>query len=135
MCYPCGGMSMVMNNTPIVAMLRLWALLGAAAVAGATRILGRSAASPPHSQAASFVRALDFSYSLRVCNAYPFASPLEVLWGEHERLTGKDGPMPYKMCRDFSMPLLKSQRFRSLVVFDGVFFWCLKHINCHPRYR
>eukprot|EP00747_Dinoflagellata_sp_TGD_P066049 gnl/TRDRNA2_/TRDRNA2_154628_c0_seq6.p1 gnl/TRDRNA2_/TRDRNA2_154628_c0~~gnl/TRDRNA2_/TRDRNA2_154628_c0_seq6.p1 ORF type:complete len:272 (-),score=88.06 gnl/TRDRNA2_/TRDRNA2_154628_c0_seq6:22-837(-) len=50
-----------------------------------------------------FVRALEFNYRLRVCNAYPLDTPLEVFHGK-ERLTGDDN-MPYKSCRDFSTPL------------------------------
>eukprot|EP00747_Dinoflagellata_sp_TGD_P066046 gnl/TRDRNA2_/TRDRNA2_154628_c0_seq3.p1 gnl/TRDRNA2_/TRDRNA2_154628_c0~~gnl/TRDRNA2_/TRDRNA2_154628_c0_seq3.p1 ORF type:complete len:275 (-),score=86.57 gnl/TRDRNA2_/TRDRNA2_154628_c0_seq3:22-846(-) len=50
-----------------------------------------------------FVRALEFNYRLRVCNAYPIDTPLEVFHGK-ERLTGDDN-MPYKSCRDFSTPL------------------------------
>jgi len=53
----------------------------------------------------SFVRILDFKRQLRVCNAYPLATPLDVYRGQAESLTG-DSPMPYKTCRDFQ-PQLK----------------------------
>jgi len=52
----------------------------------------------------SFVRALDFTHRLRVCNAYPSATALDISRGKQEMLTG-DVPMPYKACRDFSAPL------------------------------
>lgn len=55
-------------------------------------------------QAESFVRALDFKYHLRVCNAYPYGASIDVYRGRNERLTG-DSPMPYKECRDFNSPL------------------------------
>jgi len=47
---------------------------------------------------------LDFKHQLRVCNAYPLATPLDVSRGATESLTG-DTPMPYKSCRDFRAPL------------------------------
>mmetsp|Transcript_2148 Transcript_2148/g.3645 ORF Transcript_2148/g.3645 Transcript_2148/m.3645 type:complete len:289 (+) Transcript_2148:110-976(+) len=46
-----------------------------------------------------FVRPLEFKHKLRVCNAYPLASNLDVFRGK-EKLT-EDSPMPYKTCRDF----------------------------------
>eukprot|EP00747_Dinoflagellata_sp_TGD_P066044 gnl/TRDRNA2_/TRDRNA2_154628_c0_seq1.p1 gnl/TRDRNA2_/TRDRNA2_154628_c0~~gnl/TRDRNA2_/TRDRNA2_154628_c0_seq1.p1 ORF type:complete len:275 (-),score=78.98 gnl/TRDRNA2_/TRDRNA2_154628_c0_seq1:190-1014(-) len=55
-----------------------------------------------------FVRALEFNYRLRVCNAYPIDTPLEVFHGK-ERLTGDDN-MPYKSCRDFSTPLKSNDK-------------------------
>jgi len=51
-----------------------------------------------------FVRALEFNHRLRVCNAYPVGSSLEVFRGKDEKLTG-DSAMPYKACRDFTAPL------------------------------
>jgi hypothetical protein len=54
--------------------------------------------------AETFVRALEFKYRLRVCNAYPSASELDISRGNKESLTGAV-PMPYKSCRDFSAPL------------------------------
>uniref|UniRef100_A0A7S0FGM9 Uncharacterized protein n=1 Tax=Pyrodinium bahamense TaxID=73915 RepID=A0A7S0FGM9_9DINO len=50
-------------------------------------------------QAGGFVRPLEFEHRLRVCNAFPYASALDVYRGQ-ERLTGAS-PMPYKDCRDF----------------------------------
>jgi len=51
-----------------------------------------------------FVKALEFKHRLRVCNAYPYSSALEVFRGKSEKLTG-DESMPYKACRDFAAPL------------------------------
>jgi len=51
-----------------------------------------------------FVRALEFKHRLRVCNAYPFATSLDVFRGKGEKLTGNEA-MPYKACRDFMAPL------------------------------
>lgn len=56
------------------------------------------------SEGSSFVRALDFSHSLRVCNAFPSGTALEITRGKDEKLTG-DEPMPYKGCRDFKSEL------------------------------
>eukprot|EP00747_Dinoflagellata_sp_TGD_P182184 gnl/TRDRNA2_/TRDRNA2_36309_c0_seq1.p1 gnl/TRDRNA2_/TRDRNA2_36309_c0~~gnl/TRDRNA2_/TRDRNA2_36309_c0_seq1.p1 ORF type:complete len:266 (-),score=71.92 gnl/TRDRNA2_/TRDRNA2_36309_c0_seq1:39-836(-) len=50
-----------------------------------------------------FVRALEFNYRLRACDAYPSDEVLNVFKGK-ERLTS-DGAMPYKSCRDFTTPL------------------------------
>lgn len=51
-----------------------------------------------------FVKALEFKHRLRVCNAYPYAASLDVFRGKGEKLTGESA-MPYKGCRDFSVPL------------------------------
>jgi len=48
--------------------------------------------------ATSFVKALEFKHRLRVCNAYPYAAPLDLFRGK-EKLT--DSSMPYKDCKDF----------------------------------
>jgi len=53
----------------------------------------------------SFVHSLEFQHRLRVCNAYPYSSALDVFRGHGEKLTG-EAPMPYKTCRDFASPLL-----------------------------
>jgi len=49
-----------------------------------------------------FVRALEFKHRLRVCNAYPYNSALDVFRAQ-EKLT--DTEMPYKACQDFVAPL------------------------------
>merc|ERR1719324_1178254 len=53
--------------------------------------------------ATQFVRALEFSHRLRVCNAYPYSAALDVYSGKTKMTT--DGAMPYKGCRDFPAPL------------------------------
>jgi len=57
-----------------------------------------------HLRSQGFVKALEFSHRLRVCNAYPYSAALDVIRGKNERLTGDD-PMVYKSCRDFPSPL------------------------------
>mmetsp|Transcript_35302 Transcript_35302/g.82419 ORF Transcript_35302/g.82419 Transcript_35302/m.82419 type:complete len:276 (-) Transcript_35302:46-873(-) len=52
----------------------------------------------------SFVHEREFKHLLRVCNAYPYQSAIDVYLGDKEKLTGED-PMPYKTCRDFLSPL------------------------------
>jgi len=53
---------------------------------------------------ASFVRSLQFSLKLRVCNAYPYGSSLDVYNGK-EKLN--QSPMPYKSCAEFQ-PQIKA---------------------------
>jgi hypothetical protein len=55
------------------------------------------------SRAEGFVRALEFKHRLRVCNAYPYASALDVFRSK-EKLTS-DVPMHYRTCKDFLAPL------------------------------
>mmetsp|Transcript_121611 Transcript_121611/g.295125 ORF Transcript_121611/g.295125 Transcript_121611/m.295125 type:complete len:269 (-) Transcript_121611:30-836(-) len=55
------------------------------------------------SQEAGLVRPLEFDHRLRVCNAFPYGSGLDVIRGK-ESLTGSL-PMPYKDCRDFHSQL------------------------------
>merc|ERR1719287_391105 len=52
--------------------------------------------------ATGFVRSLEFKHRLRVCNAYPYAAPLDLYRGK-EKLTQQS--MPYKECEDFSTNL------------------------------
>eukprot|EP00746_Dinoflagellata_sp_MGD_P167567 gnl/MRDRNA2_/MRDRNA2_98299_c0_seq1.p1 gnl/MRDRNA2_/MRDRNA2_98299_c0~~gnl/MRDRNA2_/MRDRNA2_98299_c0_seq1.p1 ORF type:complete len:261 (-),score=47.90 gnl/MRDRNA2_/MRDRNA2_98299_c0_seq1:12-794(-) len=52
--------------------------------------------------ASGFVRSLEFNHHLRVCNAYPYAAPLD-LYSGHKKLT--QSPMPYKSCEDFTQQL------------------------------
>jgi len=49
-----------------------------------------------------FVKALEFKHSLRVCNAYPYTSAVDIFRSK-DRLT--DHPMHYKTCKDFTAPL------------------------------
>merc|ERR1719217_1861862 len=53
-------------------------------------------------RASGFVRALEFQHRLRVCNAYPYAAPLDLYRGK-EKLTQTS--MPYKECEDFKVQL------------------------------
>lgn len=91
--------------------LKACAVLSTLTAASAGRNLGRSEgaplSAPDHARqnTAGFVRALEFRHRLRVCNAYPFGAPLDIFRGEHERLTGHEGPMKYETCRDFDAPL------------------------------
>lgn len=55
------------------------------------------------SRAAGFVRALEFKHRLRVCNAYPDTTALDIFRGKHEKLTRE--ALPYKACEDFASPL------------------------------
>jgi len=52
--------------------------------------------------AGGFVKALEFKHRLRVCNAYPFATTLDV-YRANEKLNDKK--MAYKTCQDFDAPL------------------------------
>eukprot|EP00929_Paragymnodinium_shiwhaense_P050638 TRINITY_DN254_c0_g1_i1.p1 TRINITY_DN254_c0_g1~~TRINITY_DN254_c0_g1_i1.p1 ORF type:complete len:287 (+),score=101.35 TRINITY_DN254_c0_g1_i1:61-921(+) len=52
----------------------------------------------------SLIRPLEYSHKLRVCNAYPYSSGLDVFKGDSEKLT-RDAPMSYKACQDFNAPL------------------------------
>jgi hypothetical protein len=74
--------------------LTLLAILCATAAGTADRAL----------RSVGFVQALEFKHRLRVCNAFPQATALDVFRGKAEKLTG-DEPMPYKACRDFLAPL------------------------------
>merc|ERR1719379_2483168 len=53
-------------------------------------------------RATSFVKSLQFNHRLRVCNAYPYAAPLDVYKGK-EKLTTT--AMAYKKCGDFTSDL------------------------------
>jgi len=55
-------------------------------------------------RAEGFVQALEFKHRLRVCNAYPYGTPLDVFRGATEKLTDS-APMKYKTCQDFVAPL------------------------------
>jgi hypothetical protein len=74
-------------------------MLGVATASAASHAQLRSAR-----RGEGFVKAMGFSHRLRVCNAYPYASALDVVRGKEEALTG-DEPMPYKTCRDMLAPL------------------------------
>lgn len=73
-----------------------------------------------HSSYNSFVRALEFNHRLRVCNAYPYAAPLDVYIGK-TKLTNE--PMPYKKCDEFktSMKVGDKVDFRIMDSTAGTF--------------
>lgn len=51
--------------------------------------------------ARSFVRSLEFKYTLRVCNAYPFPSAFDA-YMQNEAVKLNSAPMVYKSCADFT---------------------------------
>jgi hypothetical protein len=51
---------------------------------------------------ASFISSLQFTHKLRVCNAYPYAYPIDVYLGK-EKLTIT--PLAYKACEEFAPPM------------------------------
>jgi hypothetical protein len=61
-----------------------------------------------HSAATSFVKALEFKRRLRVCNAYPYPTALDIYRGS-EQMTEEE-PMSYKSCRDFSTELTAGEK-------------------------
>merc|ERR1719321_261573 len=83
-------------------MLRL-AVVALACIALGVSAADRRSLKGYHRTQSSFVRALEFKHQLRVCNAYPYAAPLDLYRGKGEKLTPE--PMPYKTCRDFATPL------------------------------
>merc|ERR1719248_114845 len=78
-------------------MLALLIVLGLA-----TPALGALRHSSSHLVGGSFVKALEFKHRLRVCNAYPYAAPLDLYHGK-SKLTNQ--PLPYKACEEFSAPM------------------------------
>jgi len=52
--------------------------------------------------ATSFIRSLDFKQTLRVCNAYPPNTPMNI-WVGKEQVN--DNPLPYKDCAEFTPKL------------------------------
>merc|ERR1719420_1964436 len=75
----------------------------------ATSVFGRKAAAGQFRRGngnTNVVKPIEFSHRLRVCNAYPYATPMDVLLDGSDKLTGDD-PMSYKTCRDFA-PQLKA---------------------------
>jgi len=55
-------------------------------------------------QQEGLVRALQFKHVLRVCNAYPDETPMDVFRSPTEKLT-REGPMSFKACKDFDTAL------------------------------
>lgn len=82
--------------------LALCLAFSAAIVAGGVSQTG-TALRHAGNKGSGFVKALEFKHRLRVCNAYPYESPLDVFRGHTEKLT--EEPLPYKSCIDFATPL------------------------------
>jgi len=64
-------------------------------------------------RAKGFVQALEFKHRLRVCNAYPFSSAVDILNGKL-KLT-PDMPMHYKTCKDFLQPLKAGDKLEFMI--------------------
>ena len=60
-----------------------------------------------HSAATSFVKALEFKRRLRVCNAYPYPTAMELYKGADKI---SDEPLAYKDCKDFAMDLVPGDK-------------------------
>lgn len=87
----------------------LWGLALAATALTAEGISSESALRSTQKQARSFIQALRFKHTLRVCNAYPLASGLDVYVGDSDiKLTV--APMPYKECHDWTPTLRAGDR-------------------------
>jgi len=82
--------------------LALCLAFSAAIVAGGVSQTG-TALRHAGNKGSGFVKALEFKHRLRVCNAYPYESPLDVFRDHTEKLT--EEPLPYKSCIDFAVPL------------------------------
>jgi len=78
-------------------------LLTSARLAAALGIAGRSPAGRSRqAEAVSFVRSLEFKQTLRVCNAYPYDSGVDIFVGQ-EQLSSET--LPYKSCKEYSPKL------------------------------
>jgi len=81
-------------------------LLLAAAPAQASKVLGTLRHGG--GKHGSLLRPIEFKHTLRVCNAFPVSTPLDVLRGQ-DKLT-QSGPMAYKECRDFTPQLMEGDK-------------------------
>jgi len=90
-----------------MSVLALCFAVSALAAASASRVQVQNVVRHPKHEAHSadgFVRGLEFKHRLRICNAYPYATAMDVYRGKSAKLTA-ESPMPYKSCRDFLSPL------------------------------
>jgi len=88
--------------TPVLSILFSIVLQGRAfAVTGGNARTLRQAGS-------SFISSLKFNHKLRVCNAYPYARPIDVYLGKTS-LTTTD-PIKYKACREFAQALKEGDK-------------------------
>jgi hypothetical protein len=69
---------------------------------GRESLLQAASISASRKQGKSFVKSLDFKHKLRVCNAYPYSAPVEVLRAK-EKITTQ--PLRYKTCMEFDSPV------------------------------
>jgi len=60
-------------------------------------------------RSSSFVKKLEFKHKLRVCNAYPYGTALDVFRAT-EKIT--EEPMQYKDCREFDIQLLMGDKLQ-----------------------
>lgn len=79
----------------------------------ASILFSAAAVSNQHQRpAGSFlVKAMEYKHKLRVCNAYPYAAPLDVYRNRVMKLT-EDSPMPYKSCREFATTLKAGDKLK-----------------------
>lgn len=81
----------------------LWGLALSSCAVVTAGINHPSSLRPPQ-PARSFIQTLKFKHVLRICNAYPFTSALDIYTGSGTvKLT--NAPLPYKQCQDFT-PML-----------------------------
>lgn len=88
----------------MVATLRLFVLSALLAFAVEANVLRSSNKVKRH----AILKALEFKHQLRICNAFPYTTPVDVFRGEKEKLT--ETPMAYKTCRDFPTLLKAGDR-------------------------
>lgn len=95
-----------------IAVLLRFLSADAAVTKGHHRMLRRheGASSGSQPMSSSYKDSQLFKYRLRVCNAYPYAAPMDVYKGASEKLTV--APMPYKACSDFDTPLQSGDKLR-----------------------
>lgn len=79
----------------------------------ASLVFSTAAVSNHHQRpAGSFlVKAIEYKHRLRVCNAYPYAAPLDVYRNKVQKLTD-NSPMPYKSCREFATTLKAGDKLK-----------------------
>merc|ERR1719310_618177 len=92
-----------MASTGIAVIFVAWCASATNTVVATDGVKGVSAVSLRHN-GKSFISSLQFQHKLRVCNAYPYAHPMDIFLGK-EKLTSS--PMPYKECGEFN-PELKA---------------------------
>ena len=79
----------------------LTGLVACACVASAIDVHGQA------DESASFLHSVKYNYVLRVCNAYPYSSALDMTLDDTQLSTT---PLKYKACHDFTPELLVSSK-------------------------